>query len=538
MAWEAAVQPAHSLDRARQPAELLDLLPPRVRLAAYRRAVGQDFGCLEASGEVFICAARAAAVYDPDVRAGLESVAADLLERIEAAGGTPEDLVLAYASGAVFYDRADERLAAVAALEAAWRGSTAPHDHDRRHQVRLLRKRARRARRILDAALGAGRLGVSDDALDAWRDRRRAMAAGLVDAFGVKDADAVIAIQARQHRATIASHYVRALALRQIAHEEGLVCRLLTLTVPGHLHGRPIEAKAALEALWARLRARLAKVTVEEVVAIHDTRAAAWADTDALRASNDDPLIVYATPSKKRDGRFVVVRRHLVGRLTLGLACHDPHGDGTPHLHATLYLHPAAAEALAAILDDLAPAPQGDLVAIEDDQGEALNYCMKHLFATGADADRARCWASEMGVRSLSFLGFRSLSTVWQAVYTASNDDLTIERARLAKAAMRSREWGKAARILGMVRAGAVAPLRLLRGTVTTADGRTMERVIGVVDTTTGAVMEVGPRTESESKEDVDAAGVEYLVTAPANVPRGPIDPPDPDPDDWLEAAD
>ena len=247
------------------------------------------------------------------------------------------------------------------------------------------------------------------------------------------------------------------LGVDEIATRKGMASIFITITLPAEYHPNPArgacswrpeygpkKADAALAAIWRRFRARLQKK----------------------------------------------------GIMILGMRVIEGHADGTPHLHAILYVDPLHIAMVDRILQEIRPEPVSGarvattLVVIDRARGRATTYIMKALLGAfnvaptrairdrRVDADarteighllgirgsaltdqddddfgRHRALASERGWRRFQMLGVHGIQRVWQAIFTMKSiPDGAPQRIRECHRAMRERRWGDAILALGALR--------------------------------------------------------------------------------------
>jgi hypothetical protein len=327
---------------------------------------------------------------------------------------------------------------------------------------RRLRRAAKKAQVWYDTALRLAKHGespfVSQFTLDAYRQRRdnaAEWAAGQVVQFADGTEVPLPNIQARARKARRATTYAVLKGMEYYGDREGYSAFFITLTLPGKYHSvikgekakdgsvlpprpnpnwdaehGPAAAWTALTDLWGQCRARLAK--------------------------------------------------HKPLRSWFGISVPEPHHDGTPHLHALVWLptsfeSPATkrgkmlggagrrrstALVLKDILHDLAPGPQSRLEIVRKRPDRTLpdgrvrqflspaSYVMKYVTADALDdqdavaeageaGERHRAWASSRCIRRMRLVGAHGSLRVWQRLWTSPDDEELPHRAALARSAMR-----------------------------------------------------------------------------------------------------
>ncbi len=160
-----------------------------------------------------------------------------------------------------------------------------------------------------------------------------------------------------------------------------------------------------------------------------------------------------------------------------GLSVPEPHKDGTPHLHAMVWLPPQFAHSgrvrqtglvIKDILHNLAPGRQSklEIVRKRPDQirpdgtvrrfASPAAYCMKYVLKSlddeesltdqGEAGERHRAWAASRGLRRMRIVGSHGSLTVWQRLWISPDDEPLPPQAAAARAAMqRSRAAGERA---------------------------------------------------------------------------------------------
>lgn len=328
-----------------------------------------------------------------------------------------------------------------------------------RWQRRQIRTEVRRAQAWLDCALrlvGPTSPAVSRFTLGAWRQvqaRSLAWASATVVRFESGDEVPLVEVQARSRKSRRAQMYAVVKGMEHHGDEHDMQAFFITLTLPGEYHPFIAGARTAdgsypharvnddwnptlgpqaqwtqLQKRWERIRARLAKY---------------------------EPLREY-----------------------FGIAVPEPHKDGTPHLHAMVWL-PKYVEhdgrrlgtgmVLHGILRDLAPdrqakleivrkradrcRPDGTVKRYASPASYVMKYVLKSLDdeetmnAGGEGAERHRAWASSRRIRRMRLVGVHGSLRIWQRLWTSPDDEFVPRRAAMARAAMRRCEaYGAAAK--------------------------------------------------------------------------------------------
>lgn len=282
-------------------------------------------------------------------------------------------------------------------------------------QVRVLRRRASKARQAASALFGTVGRGGADYAdsysVARWRERQASAKTWaekrdvVIDMGDGKEIRVPLSeVIESAAKGNLAQLYAMHLGVDEWAKKEGLTPIFLTLTLPPEYHPNPTHgragwnprflpdvADAALMRLWANFRARLAKANI------------------------------------RADGLRVV----------------EPHRDGCPHLHAQIYVAPEAVQKVDMILQALRPEPvpgrrrATTLTIIDTNRGSAPTYVLKYLLkarnnseaakaAAGGNAgedgdhlashDGVRAWASERTIRRFAWVGLHGVNAIWRAI--------------------------------------------------------------------------------------------------------------------------
>lgn len=391
---------------------------------------------------------------------------------------------------------------------------------------RRLRKEAGLARQHLAAALGTiGKNGApyaDDYSLTRWREVQASAVAWAADrSLMSPDGKSFVAMKdviASSAEASLMRLRTIARGLDELAERRGLVPIMITMTLPPEWHPNPSvgtktwtpdkgprETDEAMRSLLKRFRARLSKSKIQ----------------------------------------------------ALGLRVWEPHKDGTPHLHALLYVSDDQIAEVDRHLNALCPEPSprarnrkgqvirvaSDLKAIDRRKGRGSTYIMKYLqkaLSAGAGDDTAsqssddgdkddqlahyerhRAISSERGWRRWGFLGVHGIGRVWQRLLTSDGKELedAPEVTRNIKSAMEDGRWADALELLGAIRERGTKPaVTLDYEDVETAYGDFGKRAIGLkTDDGWGLALSRGWTIEVNS----EVYRAHKLVTIAVSYPRG-----------------
>ncbi|WP_120008427.1 replication endonuclease [Teichococcus vastitatis] len=328
-----------------------------------------------------------------------------------------------------------------------------------RWQRRHIRTEVRRAQAWLDCALrlvGPASPAVSRFTLGAWRQvqaRSLAWASATVVRFESGDEVPLAEVQACSRKSRRAQMYAVVKGMEHHGDEHDMQAFFITLTLPGDYH--PFTAGArAMDGSYPHARA------------------------------NDDwnPALGPRAQWTQLQKRWEWIRARLAKyeplREYFGIAVPEPHKDGTPHLHAMVWLPKyiehkerrlGTAMVLRGILRDLAPDRQArlEIVRKRPDRrrtdgtmkryASPASYVMKYVLKSLDDeetmsagregAERHRAWASSRGIRRMRLVGVHGSLRIWQRLWTSPDDELLPRRAAMARAAMRRCEaYGAAAK--------------------------------------------------------------------------------------------
>lgn len=478
-----------------------------------------------------------------------------------------EDAVLAWMQVPQLWDVARRRVA------AAWAkhledGSGTDTSLSEPGTFRMLRARAQAARNIIDGAvasigvvgIGAPRFRYLSEATAAFLDTRRRIAERVLARRRIADGAksyTLLQVKAWSQQRDRAELCVAVEGLHQIADARGFVSVAVHVTLPAEYHadGRSREEqRQAINARVAGIRARLWEMHAgHQVDSWHADRASAEARRDAIRADSRwtarirlaatalDPQEAAASPWP-----WIVLAAEKVGRDALGVFFHEPHEDGTPHLHGSIRCDASIAADLVAWLCSQGDDPHEIVAEVRDgaEARKASNYAGKRHMRDDEEAEAVRAWCRERGLRPARWIGMRQPKTAWRAIYGADLEEITVGRARVVKLAMTERRWGDALIEIGAVRSarGGRPPLRL----VYEADGAgapdagPRRRVVGIEDPLypEEGLVPLRPLHQVwEAQQEETENSLSTLVRCPRgeNGANDPDDPPDPIV--WLAAA-
>lgn len=273
--------------------------------------------------------------------------------------------------------------------------------------------------------VGHGRaLYVDDHILGRHRDRQAAnaaMAAATVMRSGDDEVLLADIIKASQD-AALARVYAQCLGMQHLGEEAGLVPVFLTITLPGEWHANP-KAKR---------------------------RKGKWNGKSA-RAARAQLVKDWQTYMRRLRGKVIV----------FGLRVIEPHQDGTPHLHAMVWVAPDdLPNVYRTLRRTFGAAPRAKAVRISAKHKNAakpssylLKYILKTMTATDdedADAKEAhKAWASAVKARRWELIGCASgIQRTWQTVYDwrkLPQEARASEAMRTALEAMRAADAARAA---------------------------------------------------------------------------------------------
>ncbi|MFC4170188.1 replication endonuclease [Teichococcus aestuarii] len=296
-----------------------------------------------------------------------------------------------------------------------------------RWHTRRLRREALRAQAYYDTALRLARPGhdyVSSYTLGAWRqrqERQQAWAEAKEVQWDDGSVASLAAVRDSAARARGAALYAISRGHEHWATSHGYTAFFLTLTLPGAYHSYSSGARAA-DGTYPHQRPN------EDWTRDHGPRRAwaelqsRWARLRAILADRSDDL-----------------------RAHVGVVVPEPHRDGTPHLHALVYLpwiwrdqhgaeHGTAWE-LRRALRTVCPGPRAArLEVVRRVPGRRTvspaTYVMKYILKSlndeqtlreqGEAGERHRAWASSRGLRRMRVLGSHGVLRAWQRLWTLS----------------------------------------------------------------------------------------------------------------------
>ena len=407
-----------------------------------------------------------------------------------------------------------------------------------RHHVQQLRDRAKAARQAASALFGTVGRGGDDYAdsysLARWQERQKAAQRWarerfiLIDKGGETIRVPLTEVMEMASKAGLSQLYAMHLGLDEHAKDERLAAVFITLTLPPQYHPNPSKGRArwnprlmpeqadeALNRLWQRFRARLAKR----------------------------------------------------GIRPLGLRVIEPHKDGCPHLHALLYVPPDRVAQVDATLTAMRPEPvpgrrtATKLEVINRERGTPSTYVMKYLIksrndgqaarkAAGGESgdgdhlaahDRVRAWASERGLRRFGWVGLHGFNAIWRAIHKRRELPASAPQAfHEAHAALKARRYKDALAAMGALRDGRTR-MRLEYQEVENRYGEIVKKAMAVKlegETDEEQMMAlrqyeariVSKREEAEEAEyqaweiEFEQKREELRVTVIVSFPRGPND--------------
>lgn len=296
-----------------------------------------------------------------------------------------------------------------------------------RWHTRRLRREALRAQAYYDTALRLARPGhdyVSSYTLGAWRqryERQQAWAEAREVQWDDGTVASLAAVRNSAARARGAALYAISRAHEHWATSQGYTAFFLTLTLPGEYHSYSSGARAA-DGTYPRQRPNGAWTRNHGPRRAWDELQSRWARLRAILADRSDDL-----------------------RAHVGVVVPEPHRDGTPHLHALVYLprtwrdqhgaeHGTAWE-LRRALRTVCPGPRAArLEVVRRVPGRRTtspaNYVMKYVLKSlndeqtlreqGEAGERHRAWAASRGLRRMRALGSHGVLRAWQRLWTLS----------------------------------------------------------------------------------------------------------------------
>ncbi len=384
-------------------------------------------------------------------------------------------------------------------------------------QRRQVRRQSGEARQHLAAALGTvGRGGApyaDDYSLARWNERQAAQGAWAAervlsgpDGITVPMVKVVASGQAAQQ----ARMYAMMLGVDELAQRRDLTAVFATVTLPPEWHPGPAEGRRT----W----------TPDRTPAMADNALRhAWARFRAILADR--------------------------GVQTLGLRVWEPHKDGTPHMHALLYVLPAQVSMVDDALMTVCPEPRpGQRIAsrmevIDRKRASPASYVMKYILKAiavvpdekdrtpGAGEgvhddeqlqhyERHRAVASERRWRRYAWLGVHGVQRVWQRLLTTKempND--APERVQRAWMALHAGQWADALEALGAVGPRAQG-IRLGYEEAETRYGDIARRAVRVVDLASGWTMPLTRQGWSVVKAECHKHEDTFQLTVVVSCPR------------------
>jgi hypothetical protein len=312
---------------------------------------------------------------------------------------------------------------------------------------RRLRRESRRAQAWYDCTLrlaGPRSRAVSSFTLGAYRGcqlRSTAWAANQGVQFDGGEVVPLTEIRRRAQVSRRASIYAIVRAMEFAGSDSGYTAFFLTLTLPGEYHPYHSGPRAS-DGSYPNARPN-----------------GSWKPENGPRRQWRDLSSIW-TKLRARIGKIPALRKYF------GVTVPEPHQDGTPHLHAMLWL-PAAyldrqgrwrktAYLLRDAMRNLAGL-QSRLGIIRKRRDQITSdgsmrvfstpssYIMKYLLKSVDDecdeeAERHRAWASSRGIRRMRMVGVHGSLRIWQRIWTSSDEEKLIPRADRARAAMRASE--------------------------------------------------------------------------------------------------
>jgi hypothetical protein len=296
-----------------------------------------------------------------------------------------------------------------------------------RWHTRRLRREALRAQAYYDTALRLARPGhdyVSGYTLGAWRQRQERQQAWAAEREVQWDDGAVASLAAVRDsaaRARGAALYAISRGHEHWANTQGYTAFFLTLTLPGEYHSYSSGPRAA------------------DGTYPHQRPNADWSREYGPRRAWQE------LQGRWKRLRSILAARSEDLRAHVGVVVPEPHRDGTPHLHALVYLprtwrdrnsaeHSTAWE-LRRALHVVCPGPRAArLEVVRRVPGRRTvspaNYVMKYILKSLNDAqtlaeqgeggERHRAWASARGLRRMRVLGSHGVLRAWQRLWALS----------------------------------------------------------------------------------------------------------------------
>ena len=314
---------------------------------------------------------------------------------------------------------------------------------------RDIRRDVRGAQAWLDCALRMARPespAVSRFTLSAWQqvqERGKAWSEGMSVRFEDGQEVPLSDIQARSRRARKAQMYAVVKGMEWEGDRLGYQAFFLTLTLPGSFHPYT-SGQRAKDGSYPNARPN-----------------PDWNPAHGPKAQWDE-----------LQGRWELVRARLADhhplRAYMGVTVPEPHKDGTPHMHAMLWLPRVFQEGdrtrqttlvLKDVLNDVAPGRQSKLEIVRKRPDKTMpdgtvkrfaspsTYVMKYVLkslddeataeAGGEAYERHRAWTSSRGIRRMRLVGVHGSLRIWQRLWTSQDDEDLPPAATDARAAMR-----------------------------------------------------------------------------------------------------
>lgn len=418
--------------------------------------------------------------------------------------------------------------------------------------ARIMRRKGRRLRSVVDHFLGAAgphALYLGEHTRAILADRERACKQALARHWW-SDGERVATIAdiaEFERRRTCAETFAFAKGIHQAGDERGYASIMLTVTLPtrfqpGEMDGAcPEEAKAALTVSLRRFRAFLSDLYGDfEVESWHETRDEALRRKEEIERSGG-----WRARTRKVDGRWTTQQAPLLGRSAMGVVAWHPTERGVPHLHICLRCDPRIVDKI----KDRVRVKAGEArceISIrqhgEGDPTDGTNYALRHVLGDRPENRDARLWGGERGIRLVSWIGVTPPRTAWRAVYASSNEEITLERGRQAKAAMRVERFDIALLQLGALhsRRNEFPRLKIAYETTVAENGRTRRRSTGIVDPSAPEqgmipMRPVGCVWEAHGDGSDAKTPIQLVTTTRSDKIHDAEAPPTMTPDDWFE---
>lgn len=497
-------------------------------------------------------AARARTAPYAALAAAVKAEAAALREALDAAGVPLDLMFLANADDdeirAEGKRTAEARLAAYAAQQEGRRQrGAAPLEWtpevrkqiDAAWQTGQLRRRVTKTGLLIAACLRTvgGRNGAAyvdahtEGRFHERQERAREMAGRRWFLSDAGDRVRLLDIMDAQAAATLSRLYAQLLGMQTLAERRGLSAVFLTLTLPPRYHPNPTQGRRS------------------------------WTSAVGIEAGKK---------ALQNDWRRFLRRldKHEID-VVFGAAFKEPHKDGTPHLHALVWVAPEHVDDVIRILGETAPGRhRTDAKVIDPNyQGprgpaKPITYLMKYLIKSVNDGAKAaelaggagddeddgdhltnhaavRAWASAYGLRRWSLLGVHGVQRLWQTIFMWKEvPDDAPEAARNAWVHMHKGEWAEALLTMGAVRGEEnFGCLHLTYEDFETRFGEVARRPVGMAGTDGRAcplstkawtVVDESELPPEEKKADDKKSHENNVVALDDSCPRAPSAPPAP----------